>query len=64
VRGRFSLIMGKEWVIALVVALALIVAILSLPNILEPVAKSMVESAGPYWLLAVLAVGVIHGLKT
>ncbi|MFP3196379.1 MAG: hypothetical protein RXQ74_05870 [Caldivirga sp.] len=62
-RGRFSLIMGKEWVIALVVALALIVAILSLPNILEPVAKSMVKSAGPYWLLAVLAVGVIHGLK-
>ncbi len=45
--------------------MAIIIAIMSMPEILEPpLAKYIVRSmGGPYWLLAVLIVGVIHGLK-
>ncbi|WP_367173614.1 hypothetical protein [Caldivirga sp.] len=54
---------SKELILAVTVALAIIVAILSLPDILEPIAKNIVKSMGPYWLLAVLVIGIIHGLK-
>ncbi|WP_349681912.1 hypothetical protein [Caldivirga sp. UBA161] len=54
---------NKEVILAVTIALAIIVAVLSLPDILEPMAKSIVNSMGPYWLIAVLIVGIIHGLK-
>ncbi|ADN50774.1 conserved hypothetical protein [Vulcanisaeta distributa DSM 14429] len=43
--------------------MAIIIAIMSMPEVLEPLAKYIVKSMGPYWLIAVLIVGVIHGLK-
>ena len=46
-----------------VVSTAIIIAILSMPEVLEPVAKAIVKSMGPYWLLAVFIVGAVHGLK-
>ncbi|MGC9135904.1 hypothetical protein [Caldivirga sp.] len=53
----------KVWLLASVISAAIVIAILSMPEILEPLAKYIVRSMGPYWLLAVLIVGVIHGLK-
>ncbi|MGC8607668.1 MAG: hypothetical protein ACP5L5_08940 [Vulcanisaeta sp.] len=53
----------KVWLLAGVISTAIVIAILSMPEILEPLAKYIVRSMGPYWLLAVLIVGVIHGLK-
>ncbi|MGC9153114.1 MAG: hypothetical protein ACP5GY_05200 [Vulcanisaeta sp.] len=53
----------KVWLLAGIISTAIVIAILSMPEILEPLAKYIVRSMGPYWLLAVLIVGVIHGLK-
>ncbi|MGC9071741.1 MAG: hypothetical protein ACP5HK_03475 [Acidilobus sp.] len=49
--------------LALIISAAVTVAILSLPEFIEPLARSIISSMGPYWLLAVFVVGVVHGLK-
>ncbi len=54
---------SKVWLLAGIVSVAIIIAIMSMPEVLEPLAKYIVKSMGPYWLIAVLIVGVIHGLK-
>ncbi|MFP3203725.1 MAG: hypothetical protein RXR43_16410 [Sulfolobus sp.] len=55
--------MRKDILIAVIISLALAIAILSLPDILEPVARSVLTYLGVYWALAVFIIGVIHGLK-
>jgi uncharacterized membrane protein YraQ (UPF0718 family) len=35
-----------------------------MPEVLEPAAKFIIKSMGPYWVIAVFIIGVIHGLKT
>ncbi|WP_054858057.1 hypothetical protein [Vulcanisaeta sp. JCM 16159] len=59
----FSSKSSKIWLLAGIISVAIIIAIMSMPEVLEPLAKYIVKSMGPYWLLAVLIVGVIHGLK-
>ncbi|MGC8848596.1 MAG: hypothetical protein ACP5QE_07125 [Conexivisphaera sp.] len=54
---------SKVWLLAGVISAAIIIAILSIPEVLEPLAGAIIKSMGPYWLLAVLIVGVVHGLK-
>ncbi len=54
---------SKVWLLAGVISAAIIIAILSMPEVLEPLARTVVKSMGPYWLLAVLIVGLVHGLK-
>ena len=58
-----NVVKAKVLMLAIVVALAIFIAIMSMPEVLEPLAKRIVSSMGPYWLLAVFIVGVIHGLK-
>jgi hypothetical protein len=53
----------KDILIAVIISLALAIAILSLPDILEPVARSVLTYLGVYWPFAVFIIGVIHGLK-
>jgi hypothetical protein len=53
----------KDWALGATVAIAVAIAILSVPEFLEPMARSVVGAAGPFWLLAVLLVGIVHGLK-
>lgn len=53
----------EELIIALIISVALIVAILSLPEILLPIAKYILESLGAYWFVAIGLIGMIHGLK-
>ncbi len=60
----FSRRSPKIWLLAGIISVAIIIAIMSMPEVLEPLAKYIVKSmGGPYWLIAVLIVGVIHGLK-
>lgn len=53
----------KELLISLIVTFALIAAILSLPEILIPVAKYILSSLGNYWFVAIGLIGIVHGLK-
>nr|CCC55510.1 conserved hypothetical protein [uncultured archaeon] len=53
----------KEWVLGTTIAAAIALAILSMPEFLEPLARSVVSAAGPLWLLAVLFIGIVHGIK-
>jgi hypothetical protein len=43
----------KDILIAVIISLALAIAILSLPDILEPVARSVLTYLGVYWPFAV-----------
>ena len=54
---------GKELLIALSISLAIAIAILSLPEIIEPVAHEMLLVLGAYWPLAIFIIGIVHGLK-
>jgi hypothetical protein len=49
--------------LGLIIAIAIIIAIMSMPEVLEPAAKFIIKSMGPYWVIAVFIIGVIHGLK-
>ena len=62
-RSIFSQKASKTWILAVIISVAIIIAIMSMPEVLEPLAKYIVKTMGPYWLLAVLIVGIIHGLK-
>ncbi len=53
----------KVWLLAGIISIAITIAILSMPNTLDPLARHIVMSMGSYWLLAVLIIGIIHGLK-
>lgn len=55
--------MRKDIVLALIISFALIIAILSLPDILEPMAKEIIRVLGSYWYIAILIIGIVHGLK-
>ncbi|WP_230937960.1 hypothetical protein [Sulfolobus acidocaldarius] len=55
--------MRKEIIIAGIILIGLALAILSLPDILEPVARAILTSLGVYWILALFIIGIIHGLK-
>jgi hypothetical protein len=50
-------------VLAVVIATAIVIAILSMPDILEPVARAILSSLGYVLPAAMLAIGVVHGLK-
>jgi hypothetical protein len=54
---------GKELIIALSISLGIAIAILSLPDILEPIAREMLLVLGVYWPLAIFIIGIVHGLK-
>jgi len=54
---------GKELIIALSISLSIAIAILSLPDILEPIAREMLLVLGVYWPLAIFIIGIVHGLK-
>jgi len=54
---------GKELIIALSISLGIAVAILSLPDILEPIAHKILLVLGIYWPLAIFIIGIVHGLK-
>jgi hypothetical protein len=54
---------NKELVFALLISTALAVAILSLPDVLQPVAKRILTALGFLWPVAIFAIGVVHGLK-
>jgi len=54
---------GLDVVLAVVIAAAIMVAILSMPEVLEPVAKAILSSLGFVLPAAMLAIGVVHGLK-
>jgi len=53
----------NEVLIAVIISIALIIAILSLPDILLPLAKYILTGLGNYWFLAISLIGIIHGLK-
>ncbi|MCQ4366931.1 MAG: hypothetical protein NO114_04670 [Sulfolobales archaeon] len=53
----------KELIIALSISLGIAIAILSLPDILEPIAREMLLVLGVYWPLAIFIIGIVHGLK-
>ncbi|MGC9106110.1 MAG: hypothetical protein ACP5HQ_06815 [Thermoprotei archaeon] len=55
--------MKKEFAIAAVVSTGLAIAILSLPDVMEPIAHEIIHALGYIWPVAVLLIGVIHGLK-
>jgi hypothetical protein len=49
--------------LGLIIAIVIIITIMSMPEVLEPAAKFIIKSMGPYWVIAVFIIGVIHGLK-
>jgi len=53
----------KELYLALTVSFAIAIAILSMPDILEPIAESIVNELTSILPLAILIIGLIHGLK-
>jgi hypothetical protein len=53
----------RVWILGLVIAIAVMMAVMSMPQVLKPVARFIVKSMGPYWILAVFIIGIIHGLK-
>ncbi|SAI86745.1 uncharacterised protein [Saccharolobus solfataricus] len=53
----------KEVIIALSISLGIAIAILSSPDILEPIAHKILSVMGVYWPLAIFIVGIVHGLK-
>jgi len=53
----------KELILALTVSSAIAIAILSMPDILEPIAESIVNELAGILPLAILIIGLIHGLK-
>ncbi|MEM3972457.1 MAG: hypothetical protein QXF96_07685 [Saccharolobus sp.] len=55
--------MRKEILIAIIISIAIAVAILSLPDILEPIAHKILTILGTYWALAIFIIGLIHGIK-
>lgn len=55
--------MRKDLILALIISFALAIAILSLPDILEPIAKEILKTLGPYWYIGILVIGMVHGLK-
>ncbi|MCH4815558.1 MAG: hypothetical protein QXY87_07530 [Saccharolobus sp.] len=54
---------GKELIIAFSISLGIAIAILSLPDILEPIAHKILLVLGIYWPLAIFIIGIVHGLK-
>ncbi|MEM0174159.1 MAG: hypothetical protein QXV69_02015 [Sulfolobaceae archaeon] len=53
----------KELILAVTVSSAIIVAILSMPDILEPIAENIIRELGYILPMALLVIGIIHGLK-
>lgn len=58
-----STVSRKVWLLAGVISIAIIIAIMSMPEVLEPLAKHILEYMGPLWLAAVFIIGLVHGLK-
>jgi len=56
--------MRKDILIAVIISLALAIAILSLPDILEPVARSVLTYLGVYWAFAVFIIRSYSWSKT
>lgn len=54
---------GLDLIIAAAVAAAIMIAILSMPEVLLPLAQRILDVFGGYAPLAVLIIGVVHGLK-
>lgn len=52
-----------DMVLAIIIASAIMVAILSMPEILEPIAQAILSSLEYILPIAILAIGVVHGLK-
>lgn len=63
IRETLNIIMRKDLLIAVIISFALAIAILSLPDILEPIANTILTYLGAYWVLALFIIGIIHGLK-
>ena len=57
------MISKKELILAATVSTAIAIAILSMPDVMEPIAKSIISRLGYLLPLAVFVVGIIHGLK-
>ena len=57
------MIKRNELYLALVISSAIAIAILSMPDILEPIAESIISKLAPVLPLALFIVGIIHGLK-
>ncbi|BDB97873.1 hypothetical protein [Saccharolobus caldissimus] len=55
--------MKREILLASIISLALAIAILSMPDILEPIAHKVLLALGIYWPLAIFIIGIIHGIK-
>ena len=64
-RSQFGVHKGirLDVVLAVVIATAIMIAILSMPDVLEPVAKAVISALGYVLPVAVLLIGIIHGLK-
>jgi len=54
---------NKELVLALIISSALAIAILSLPDVMTPIAQQVLKILGYLWPLAIFIIGIIHGLK-
>lgn len=54
---------SRELMLALVISIALMVAILSMPEVLEPFANYVLHRLGTVVPLAIVLIGVVHGLK-
>lgn len=57
------MIRKKELILAITVTTAIAIAILSIPDVMEPIADAVVERLGYLLPLAVFVIGLIHGLK-
>ncbi len=44
----FSRKSSRVWLLASIISVAIIIAIMSMPEVLEPLAKYIVKSMGPY----------------
>ncbi|MEL9991010.1 MAG: hypothetical protein QXP98_09580 [Thermoproteus sp.] len=55
--------MRFDIILAAVVAAAIMIAILSMPKVLEPIARVLLSSLSYILPIALLAIGVVHGLK-
>lgn len=53
----------KEFSLALIISVAIAVAILSLPDIMEPIAENILNLIGNLIPIALLLIGIIHGIK-
>lgn len=53
----------RELILAGTVSSAIVIAILSMPDVMEPIAESVISRLGYLLPLAVFVIGIIHGLK-